>query len=348
MSSPELLIPQLALVRVVTGGGPYEQHDVLSLAFVEPAIGRLLKHGDDGERAAVFQPARMVPEMISVEVVRPAAPHALADRLMLAFIDPTLVRVLPGYGSPNGSSPAATRSQPAATPPKPATAYSPEMQTAHAVLHYKRWGESEARRFIAVVDKLFTIDRLGWYRHSLAVRLLLPDAIVVSDAQLSADATRHITILRAAAADTLNAPLLAVYMPHFEIDVEWVNSIETPAMTSSIADLREVLNRPIVLVETACASELSGSVSHDEWLRWGSGDADTFLALLLPNRARLPSVGQRLVEYRAALLELFGQMAQAPTAVRTSHLTQANHLLDDRLWNLAGALQDAWGVNAPA
>ena len=347
MSAREPLIPQLALVRVVAGGGPYRQHDVLSMAFVEPAIGRLLKHGDNGEDPAPFEPPPMVPETICVEVVQPAAPHARADRLVLAFIDPTLARVVPGYRAPNGEAPPPARS-PAAAPPEPLSARAPEMQTMQAVLRYERWGESEARRFIAVVDKLFTIDRLGWYRHSLAMRLLLADAIVVSDAKSSAEATRHLTMLRAAAADALNAPLLAVYMPHFEVDSEWLSSIETPAMISSIADLCEVLDRPNAGVEPAEMAELSGTVGHDEWLRWGSCGVDTFLALLLPNGARLPSVGQRLADYRTGLLELFGQMSQAPAAVRTSHLTQANHLLDDRLWNLAGALQDAWGVNAPA
>ena len=35
------------------------------------------------------------------------------------------------------------------------------------------WSGERLRRFVAVVDKLFTIDRLGWYRHALAMRLLI-------------------------------------------------------------------------------------------------------------------------------------------------------------------------------
>jgi hypothetical protein len=343
------IVPQLAVVRVTMGGGPYRTDDLLTLAFVDPEVARLLKHGDANEREPFRDvPDPLVPETISVEVVRSAPPHERNARLLLSFIDPTLTRVFPANGTTQHIEPAqGPASIPEALPQPLKTRAAETLPAAHAVLCYARWNEPEARRFIAVVDKLFTIDRLGWYRHVLAMRLLLPDEILLSETERSTEATIHLASLRTAAADALNAPLLAVYMPHFTIDGEWLRSIETPAMSSAVSGLRELLNRTIANVEIPEVSELSGTIARDEWLRWGCGGLDAFLALLLPNRARQVSVAQRLSDYRSALLELFGQMEQAPPAVRMNHMTQANHLLDDRLWNLAGAFQDAWGTNAP-
>jgi len=354
----EVLIPQLALVRVLTGGDPYRENDLLSLAFVDASLARLVSHGDTASVKPGAGTGLDVPETILVEVVTAADPHAKNDRLVLSFVDPSVARVFSGYQTVGqrsvnleSSAEHASQSSPLEMALRERTVPINAIRTpdARAILRFGRWDEHEARRFIAVVDRLFTVDRLGWYRHALAMRLLLPDEIVLADSSLSANAMRCLEALRSGANDALNAPLLAAFMPHFKIDPAWLGSIETPAIVAAASGLRDLLDRQTGIADpSASPSELDGTIGHDEWLRWGSAGGDTFLALLLPNRARHPSVAQRLGDYRAALVDLFGQMAQAPAAVRSSQMTQSNPLLDDRLWNLAGAFQDAWGVNSVA
>jgi hypothetical protein len=354
----EVLVPQLALVRVLTGGDPYRENDLLSLAFVDTSLARLVAHADTVSVKPRAGAGLGVPETILVEVVTAADPHAKNDRLVLSFVDPSVARVFSGYqtvaqrpanleSSADHASQSSTLEVALGERAVPITAT--RAPHARAILRFVRWDEHEARRFIAVVDRLFTVDRLGWYRHALAMRLLLPDEIVLSDSDLSADATRYLEALRSGANNALNEPLLAAFMPHFKIDPSWLGSIETPAIVAAASRLRDILDRQTGIADlSASPSELDGTIDQDEWLRWGSAGGDTFLALLLPNRARHPSVAQRLGDYRAALVDLFGQMAQAPATVRSSQMTQSNPLLDDRLWNLTGAFQDAWGVNSVA
>jgi len=204
----------------------------------------------------------------------------------------------------------------------------------------------EARRFIAVVDKLFTVERLGWHRHTLAMRLLLPDNIVLGR-QSSHDVLSLLESLRTAATEALNVPLLTAFMPHFSADATWLASLETPALLAAATTLHDLIERQggVEFEAPRNTPELIGSIAPEEWASWASAGTNAFLALLWPNGARHPAVAQRLTDYRSALLELLGQMAQAPTAVQSSQMAQSNPVLDDRLWNLAGAFQDAWGVN---
>jgi hypothetical protein len=89
---------------------------------------------------------------------------------------------------------------------------------------------------------------------------------------------------------------------------------------------------------------LQGTILRHEWDAAPATSLDAFLPLLIPQRALDRNVAQRLLEYRAALIELFSQMAQTSRTVRLKQMTTANHVLDERLWNLAGALQDAFGA----
>lgn len=353
MTTASSIVPQVALARVLSSGGPYRENEILSVAFVDASLARLAPHREgDGEgfdRAEARTPKgapRTVPETIVVEVLTDAEPHAKHDRLVLSFVDPQVARVVSGVMTPLPILRQALDLQ-----PRRQDVVAPIVETvptARAVLLFERWNEHEARRFIAVVDKLFTVERLGWYRHALAMRLLLPDTIVLGGSARSLEAISHLDLLRAAANEALNAPLLAAFMPHFNLDAAWLASIETPALLGAAAALREIVDRQhgVGVDAPHAMPDLIGGIAHEEWTRWGGADTEAFLALLFPSGGRHPGVAQRLSDYRTALLELFGQMAQAPGPVRSNQMAQSNPLLDDRLWNLAGAFQDAWGVNS--
>jgi len=353
MTSAASGIPQVLFARVLAGGGPYREHEVLSIAFVDASLARLLAHsqaGDDwpdrnGHERSGDDCFHTIPETIVVEVLTGAGPHTKDDRLVLSFVDPQVARVVTGVDptlKPKASLSLAPGDQTATTRP-----ISDRVLAPRAILLFERWNEHEARRFIAVVDKLFTVERLGWHRHALAMRLLLPDNLVLGSLQSSHDVLSQLESLRAAAAEALNAPLLAAFMPHFSADATWLASLETPALLAAAATLHDLIERQggVEFEAPRNTPELIGSIAPEEWASWRSAGTNAFLALLLPNRARHPAVAQRLTDYRSALLELLGQMAQAPPAVQSSQMAQSNPVLDDRLWNLAGAFQDAWGVN---
>jgi len=347
------LVPQVVLARVLSGGGPYREHDILSLAFVDASLARLVAHREGDEGRLESSDGRSdncpnaVPDAIVVEVLTSAEPHTKDDRLVLSFLDPQVARVVSSLA---GVPLAKAKVIETAHAESGAGSVVDRSNNARAVLLFQRWSEHEARRFIAVVDKLFTVERLGWHRHALAMRLLLPDNVVLLGPEASVAARSHLEALRAAANETLNAPLLAAFMPQFSADAQWLASIETPALIAAASELRNIVeDQAGVAAESPHAiPELTGSITPEEWMRWGRAGTDVFLALLLPSRSRHPVVAQRLSDYRAALLELFGQMDQAPAPVRLKQMTQSNPLLDDRLWNLAGGFQDAWGVNAVA
>ncbi len=511
------LVPELALARVVTGGGPYRPGDELSLAFTSPTVSRVVAHDAELRVKCVPLERALVPETIAVVITHAAAPYASGEVLTLSFVDPRVARVHespqrqapsivakpssdpvgldePGapavergdlrpfetYGAdmasvqrptterrsgelsgsrtksdeppiartvagerpatqttpkeshdatlPTGERPTAERlheslsAQTYATEaridttnphserplrasgldvfdsfdlPAPSQIRSGERMTfredahfAHDVearrafaleasthddtgaagspsplMHPPRngrvtvrldWSSERLRRFVQVVDKLFTIDRLGWYRHSLAMRLLIPDDIACDDMLASVEAMRHLQALRAAAVESLGKPLLAACMPGFSISSEWLATLESSREARAIAGLREALlpyaddgERPI---ETPLGEALQtvGTIARRELLPENATSVEAFLPLLIPSTAHDAALGLRLAEYRRLLVELFAQTARASEAVRMHQMAQPNHSLDDRLWQLVGAAAEAFGSFAHA
>ena len=86
-------IPDLALARVVTAGGPYRPGDDLSLAFTTPTVSRLVAHDTNVRAKCVPHEGALVPDMISVVITHAAAPYASGDMLTLSFVDPRVARV---------------------------------------------------------------------------------------------------------------------------------------------------------------------------------------------------------------------------------------------------------------
>jgi hypothetical protein len=332
--------PQLALVRVLSNGGPYRREDVLSVAFADPAIGRVLAHRSEGSANADWKSGD-VPEAVLATFLREASPFAFDETVVLSFSNPVLARIV---------RLATTRSAPlyAADPEQIVQIEETPAPSRPPLMLFLRWSTDDARRFIAVVDKLFTVDRLGWYRHSLALRLLLADSLAFdADADTVAEANRRLETVRTTAADALNAPLLSAFMPQFTIDAAWLDAIEPPSLGKALSALRKCIDphlceRPVAATE--CDAMLCGAISRHEWNAAPAASLDAFLPLFIPHEATDRNVAHRVQEYRHALLELFGQMAQTSKTVRLKQMTSANHVLDERLWNLAGALQDAYGT----
>jgi hypothetical protein len=79
----------------------------------------------------------------------------------------------------------------------------------------------------------------------------------------------------------------------------------------------------------------------------GSG-LDAFLAVLIPCEGATPELAARLLEYKTALVELFGQTAQASATVRTTRLATPNPVLDERLAAVAREIDGAFGRLAVA
>jgi hypothetical protein len=254
--------------------------------------------------------------------------------LTLSFLDPALVRIHLSPARQHIDAPTLARNA--------ATAVA-----GPGVVVRSYWTGEDTRRFVAVVDKLFTIDRLGWYRHSLAMRMLLPNEVLLPNVTAVAEAARQLAALRSAATEALGAPLLAALIPQFNVDAEWLESIEGPALVKALAALREsiaphVAESIVPVPAPEVPNALTGAIRTEEYHAARSAGADAFLPLLIPECSAHEVLSQRLREYRGALLELFGQTARTAASVRLKQMTLPNHVLDDRLWNLAGALQDAF------
>ena len=87
-------LPELTIVRALTGAGPFASGDTLSVAFNSPTVGRLVPHGRSQPAA---RPARageaVLPETISVAVLVAAGPYAEGDVLTLSYVDPRIARI---------------------------------------------------------------------------------------------------------------------------------------------------------------------------------------------------------------------------------------------------------------
>ncbi len=354
MNERPLPLPNLASLQIIAAAGPYAAGAVVSLAFNDPTLGRLAIVGGAVETATSPPPAAEIPDIVLGRLLAAAGPYDVDDLLVLSFVNPVVARIFP-IGSANVHH---TKNEATSEPPSSPAGICADVPTPNVapanerarrakrsgVMLLLRWCLDDARRFISVADKLFTVDRLGWFRHTLAMRLLLPGEIVVSDVRAAAEMNRHLEDLRTAATDALNAPLLSAFMPGFAIDAAWLETLEPPALIDSAARLRSLLQPHLGAnssEDVAVDAMLSGAIEPSELTSAHPTNLDNFIALLVPQRATDPALRQRLREYRSALLDLFGQMAYASATIRLKQMTSANHLLDERLWNLVGAFQDA-------
>jgi hypothetical protein len=72
------------------------------------------------------------------------------------------------------------------------------------------------------------------------------------------------------------------------------------------------------------------------------------LALLIPTVSLNSALTDSLTAYRTDLVDLFEQMSPAADAVRIKTMSQPNHLLDERLWQLTGTVGEIFGPLAVA
>ncbi len=371
-------LPELATARVLTPGGPYLAGDTLSLAFSEPTVARLALHGrdfvaEDGSGGDGF-----VPEAIAVVMLKAAGPFAVDDVVTLSFVDPTIARIhpsthrtparridvapheptpeqrasqraLPQRSTPPPSTPRPSAAGAAQPPPLPRDAEPPERAPeadgrSRGVRVRLDWNPERVRRFVQIVDKLFTVDRLGWYRHALVLRLLVPDQIGCADPAAELEAMRHLRELRAASVETLGKPLLAAFMPNFTVTPEWLDSLDRPTAAKALAGLRDAILPHLEDGLSITEGEREpgwtvGIVERSTFLAAPAGSVEALLPVFVAAVATDTQLTERLTEYRGTLLELFGQTAQSADAVRLNGMAQPNHSLDDRLWQLVGAVQ---------
>jgi hypothetical protein len=452
---------EIVIVRALSGGGPYETGDVLSVAFTTPDVGRLRAHEasawmDDAgasDATAGDKEAPRVPDVISALVLSPAGPYRRDEVIDLAFVDPSLARIHrprtgepqpartndadPVVGGGTGRAPVFDRmptaeSAPARpTEPRPVaprgdaglltslglqpgasavqdlelepsdtqgeekskhdpSLRAPEAQAeadegrtsrerasrdsqpsveAAGVSVHLRWSPDRVRRFVQVCDKLFTVERLGWYRHALVLRLLVPDAVRCDDEAAAREASQHLAALREAVAESLGNPLLAAFMPNFTVTAEWLESIESAEIARALAAFRGAI-APHLTAVAPHANEIApraGAVAprstaelilpaagprngeetiaylrRDELLATPFSSIEAGLALIVPHVAADASLGEPLGAYRAKVAELFAQMADTPEKARLRTMTQSNHALDDLLWQLVSGVQQTF------
>ncbi len=405
-------LPELAIVEVLTAGGPYGAGDALSIAFTTPTIGRLVAHG--ASTFATTYAAPVVPDTISVRVTHPAPPYARDAILTLSFVDPRVARIHPAGGCAVderlSSSPAvpvavaeersvAIASVSAATDSlvlptlvveesrnaaAPHTAEMRDVEVAHSpsrkgecdivdvptdprnvvrspndsdvtsggVRVRLHWSPDRTRRFVQVVDKLFTVDRLGWYRHAFAMRLLIPDEISCGDAVSDIETMRHLVALRAAAVETLGRPMLAAFMPSFTVTPEWLDSLDSAAAARALAGLRDAIvphaGDDIAPSLPGDPFVTTGIIARRELVQQPASTVEAVLPMLIASHATDTTLSERLGEYRRTLIEVFGQTAQSAETVRLNQMAQPNHALDDRLWQLVGIVGESLGGLAVA
>jgi hypothetical protein len=362
--------PDIVFVRVCTPGGPYLPGDIVTVAFATPGIGRLACHTARSLEASQSAGKAVVPESISVDVTMGANPYATGDRLVLSFVDPAVARIHPsGRHAPANSVfvphqiPQAAAVARLDASPLPPVARNPEPEAVSIYLapdatcnagrrHMGvritlNWEQARTQRFVRVVDKLFTVERLGWYRHVLAARLLLPDEITMGDAPADATAARQLHALRSAVAQTLGHPLLAACMPNFCVTSEWLDELDNVGTARALGALRDAL-LPYVDDDASLepggldAYRTVGMVTRRELLAAPSASVEALLPVLIPCQSVHVRLTEKLAGYRSALVDVFAQTAGSAKAVRLNAMSQPNPALDDRLWQLVGAVGESF------
>jgi hypothetical protein len=359
-------LPELTIVRALTGAGPFASGDTLSVAFNSPTVGRLVPHGRPQLPAGPARPGEaLLPETISVAVLVAAGPYTEGDVLTLSYVDPRIARI---HASTTTSS--HERDAGGEVPPEPALSPTPEpaaetrapaaalprrpgaTASTHGVRTRLSWSADRVRRFVQVSDKLFTVDRLGWYRHAFAMRLLAPDEISCGDSEADREIAQHLRALRNATAETLGRPLLAAFMPNFSVTPEWLDTLDDPAAARALASVRDLVVRHATNEPDPCETDdpdwTHGDVLRSHLTIAPLASVEAALPLLIANVSRFAAVTEKLTDYRRALIELFGQTAESVETVRLKQMAQPNHTLDDRLWQLVGTVGECFGGLAVA
>jgi hypothetical protein len=70
--------------------------------------------------------------------------------------------------------------------------------------------------------------------------------------------------------------------------------------------------------------------------------------MLVPYITADPLLSERLRTYREALSDMFAQTARTTDVVRLGRMSEPNHVLDDRLWQLTGVVGKTLGGLAVA
>jgi len=365
-------LPHLAIVRVLTGGGPYAAGDAVAVAFSSPTVGRLALFENSGTPEA--QSTSLLPDTISAEIELAAGPYLAGDLVTLSFVDPRIARLHPmpraltphapcelEEPSPREELPPRDEAPPRAVAPASTLRVEPPVLTppqrsAHAgppgVRTRLSWEHDRAQRFVQVCDKLFTVDRLGWYRHALVMRLLIPDEIECGDASVDREAMESLRVLRRAGVETLGRPLLAAFMPSFSVTAGWLDTLDDPAAAGAVATLRAAIgdrvNDAPPLAESGDGSSTHGAIARSELAAAPTSTIEAFLPLLIAHVGTSDAVTGKMTAYRSALIELFGQTARSAETVRLTQMAQPNHTLDDRLWQLVGVVSECFGGLAVA
>ncbi len=349
----ESRVPELIVVRVVSTGAPFEIGEYLSVAYTTPAMGRLVPHATTPVTTEYVRYEAVVPDAFIARVTTGSSSYRSGELLSFSFVDPRFARI---HRSSGDDEEVADHMEPAKVEPEAPVApreVAPSTDSRAGVLVRMHWSSERARRFVQIVDKLFTVDRLGWYRHTLAMRLLVPDTIECPDVAASTAATMHLQLLRSAAIAALGRPLLAACMPAFAVTVEWLETVDTPDVARALASLRREIAPYVseeMFVRAPAVGDTSavGSLVRREFQGDTAASADAFLATLVPHMAADALLSERLRAYREALCDVFGQTARTTELVRLGRMSEPNHVLDDHLWQLAGVVGKTLGGLAVA
>jgi hypothetical protein len=354
------IVPQTISIRVTIAAEPYGTGDVLTLSFLDPRFARIhaaprteLPAGPAtaaGAPAPVASPIRQDAPLPEVAPTPERAPgtempsangRAVVEAPLASAAEPQPMPKTTGQPDRADGRAGAARTQSRAITPT-ANGTPPGFDaTGSGVRLALDWGPVRARRFVAVVDKLFTVDRLGWYRHVIAMRLLVPDRISCGDEEATRSAGQHLRALRAATTETLGRPLLAAFMPNFSVTPEWLAAIETGAIAQALDELRDAI-LPLIKDTAAAASDFkfaettSWAILQERDITAAAAGADAFIATLVPAHACDAAFTEHLEAYRSSLVDAFAQTARSLEAIRLGRMAEPNHVLDDRLWQLTG------------
>jgi hypothetical protein len=282
----------------------------------------------------------------------------VGDIVVLSFVDPSVARVHVAENCDADQAPKAQRShsevqrtKPEARKPSDRSQEPSRLQSTGGPFLAMRWTPDRIRRFVQVSDKLFTVDRLGWYRHSLALRLLLPDEVTGVDPNFSTVLDEHLQQLRSDATASLGVPLLGAFMPNFAVTPAWLESFGDGTTEQTLQVFRnEAAAR---FEDTAEPHEVTEDITRtplrDACLIDGTPKSlEAALALLIPHVSAKSLLTEALTAYRNDLVDLFEQMSAAAETVRLKTMSQPNHLLDERLWQLTGTVGELFGPLAVA
>lgn len=352
-------VPETISVIVTHAAAPYPSGSRLALSFIDPRIARI--HPTDERRVdwrsadAHTEPALSIVNATQDDIVlqSQAAPEfsrspfaGESNSVIGRHEDSAAEACDPSYANRIDTRPSSYAA------PDPADETIDNHDSINGVRVTLRWNADRIRRFVQVVDKLFTVDRLGWYRHAFAMRLLVPDEISCGNAMADAEAMRYLIALRAAAVETLGRPLLAAFMPNFSVSSEWLDSLDNPSAAKAIASLRESIlpyaSDRFASPVAGDARVTTGTIARQELLTQPVSTVESVLPIFIASHTTNVSLDARFSAYRGALVDVFGQTARSPEAVRLHTMTQPNHSLDDRLWQFVGAVGESLGGVAVA